>query len=122
MRQEAMIKLFDERQVRVVWDDEKQKYYFSIVDVVQVLTDSDNPTDYLKKMRKRDPELGSYIGTNCPQVPMETSTGKKRLTLAVAWPTGRYRTEGFRLYPPDRGSRGQRAAEKESLIKTNQHN
>ena len=78
-----MIKLFDERQVRVVWDDEKEKYYFSVVDVVQVLTDSDNPTDYLKKMRKRDPELGSYIGTNCPQIQMETSTGKKRLTLAA---------------------------------------
>lgn len=83
MSQEMMIKLFDERQVRVVWDDEKEKYYFSVVDVVQVLTDSDNPTDYLKKMRKRDPELGSYIGTNCPQIQMETSTGKKRLTLAA---------------------------------------
>ena len=83
MSQELMIKLFDERQVRVVWDDEQEKYFFSVVDVVQVLTDSDNPTDYLKKMRKRDPELGSYIGTNCPQVLMETSTGKKRLTLAA---------------------------------------
>ncbi len=78
-----MIKLFDEKQVRVVWDDEKEKYFFSVVDVVEVLTDSENPTDYLKKMRKRDPELGSYIGTNCPQVLMPTRTGKNRLTLAA---------------------------------------
>ena len=83
MEQKTNIKLFDERQVRVVWDEEKEKYFFSVVDVIEVLTDSDNPTDYLKKMRKRDPELGSYIGTNCPQVLMETSTGKKRLTLAA---------------------------------------
>ena len=83
MEQKTNIKLFDERQVRVIWDEEKEKYFFSVVDVIEVLTDSDNPTDYLKKMRKRDPELGSYIGTNCPQVLMETSTGKKRLTLAA---------------------------------------
>ena len=47
------------------------------------MTDSANPTDYLKKMRKRDPELGSFVGTNCPQVAMLTETGKKRLTLAA---------------------------------------
>ncbi len=51
--------------------------------MVEVLTDSANPTDYLKKMRKRDPELGNYIGTNCPQVAMMTSSGKNRKTLAA---------------------------------------
>lgn len=47
------------------------------------MTDSVNPTDYLKKIRKRDPELGTYIGTNCPQVAMPTQSGKNRRTLAA---------------------------------------
>ena len=48
----------------------ENEWWFSIVDVVGVLTDSVNPTDYLKKIRKRDESLGFYIGTNCPQVGM----------------------------------------------------
>lgn len=83
MTKREQIQLFEGSKVRTVWDDEREKWYFSIVDVVEVLTDSLNPTDYLKKMRKRDPELGVYIGTNCPQVQMTTHTGKKRLTLAA---------------------------------------
>lgn len=77
------IQLFESKKVRTVWDSETEQWYFSVVDVVEVLTDSINPTDYLKKMRKRDPELGIYIGTNCPQVAMITSSGKKRKTLAA---------------------------------------
>jgi len=77
------IKLFEEKKVRTVWDDKQEKWYFSVVDVVEVLTGSANPTDYLKKLRKRDPELGTYIGTNCPQVAMLTSTRKNRKTLAA---------------------------------------
>lgn len=76
------IQLFEEKKVRTLWDDDKEEWFFSIVDVVEVLTDSVNATDYLKKMRKRDSELNSYIGTNCPQVAMMTTTGKKRQTLA----------------------------------------
>lgn len=83
MTQQNKIQLFEEKRVRTVWDDQQEKWYFSIVDVVEVLTDSTNPTDYLKKMRKRDLELHSYIGTNCPQVSMTTPTGKKRKTLAA---------------------------------------
>ena len=83
MTQHNAIKLFEEKRVRTVWDDRQEKWFFSVVDVVAVLTDSANPTDYLKKMRKRDPELGSFVGTNCPQVAMLTETGKKRLTLAA---------------------------------------
>ena len=52
------------------------------MDVVEVLTDSTNPTDYLKKIRKRDKELGTYLGTNCPHVEMQTLSGKKRNILA----------------------------------------
>jgi prophage antirepressor-like protein len=83
MTQHNAIKLFEEKRVRTVWDDKQEKWFFSVVDVVAVLTNSANPTDYLKKMRKRDPELGSFVGTNCPQVAMLTETGKKRLTLAA---------------------------------------
>ncbi|WP_305586418.1 BRO family protein [uncultured Bacteroides sp.] len=77
------IKLFQEKKIRSVWNEEEQQWYFSVVDVVGVLTDSVNPTDYLKKMRKRDEELATYMGTTCPQVEMVTDTGKKRKTLAA---------------------------------------
>jgi DNA-damage-inducible protein D len=76
------IKIFESRKVRSHWDSTQEVWYFSIVDVVEVLTDSVNPTDYLKKLRKRDPELGVYLGTTCPQVDMLTPSGKKRKTLA----------------------------------------
>ena len=83
MEDNFAIQLFEGKKVRIVWDEEQEKYYFSVVDIVQVLTDSTNPTDYLKKLRKRDSELGSFLGTNCPQVEMLTFTGKKRITLAA---------------------------------------
>ena len=74
MGQKEQIKLFEQKRVRSVWDEEKEEWFFSVIDVVEVLTDSTNPTDYLKKMRKRDPELGIYIGTNCPQVAYQART------------------------------------------------
>lgn len=77
------MQLFEDKRIRTAWDENKQEWFFSVVDVVAVLTDSADPTDYLKKMRKRDELLGSYIGTNCPQVEMLTSTGKMRKTLAA---------------------------------------
>lgn len=82
MSQQEQIKIFQEQKVRSVWDEEKEEWYFSIVDVVGALTESANPTDYLKKMRKREPELALYIGTNCPQILMTTPSGRKRKTLA----------------------------------------
>lgn len=75
------VKIFEDKKVRSHYDADNEIWYFSIVDIVEALTDSKNPTDYLKKIRKRDVELGSYIGTNCPQVTMLTN-GKKRKTLA----------------------------------------
>ena len=77
------IKLFQDKKIRSSWNEEEQQWYFSVVDVVAALTDSVNPTDYLKKIRKRDDILADYIGTNCPQVDMLTETGKKRKTLAA---------------------------------------
>lgn len=75
------IKLFEQKEIRSYWNEQEEQWYFSLVDIVEALTDSVNATDYLKKLRKRDSALGSYIGTNCPQVEM-LSNGKKRKTLA----------------------------------------
>ena len=61
-----MIKLFDERQVRVVWDDEKEKYFFAVSDVVEVLTESADVKQYIKRMRARDAELNLSWGTIVP--------------------------------------------------------
>ncbi len=83
MKKESSIKLFEEKKIRSVWNETEEEWYFSVVDVIGVLTDSANPTDYLKKLRKRDTLLGDYIGTNCPQVAMATETGKQRNTLAA---------------------------------------
>ena len=80
---ENKIKVFENKQVRTSWNAEEE-WYFSVVDIVAVLTDSVNPTDYLKKMRKRDPELNAYIGTNCPRVEMHGESGKKRKVLAAS--------------------------------------
>ena len=75
------IKLFETKQVRRHWDEKAEKWYFSVIDVVALLTESVNSTDYLKKLRKRDVLLGEYIGTNCPQVGMLTETGKMRFQI-----------------------------------------
>lgn len=77
------IQLFEKQKIRSFWNDEENEWYFSVVDIIEVLTDSTNPTDYLKKLRRRDSLLGNYIGTNCPQVTMTTITGKNRKTLAA---------------------------------------
>ena len=79
----SSIKLFQDKKIRSVWDETEQQWYFSVVDVVAALTDSVNPTDYLKKMRKRDASLAAYLGTNCPQVEMMTESGNGRKVLAA---------------------------------------
>ena len=68
MANESVIKLFEGKQVRIVWNEEEEKYYFSVADIVQVLTDTVNPRDYIKKMLRRDPELKSRWGTICPPI------------------------------------------------------
>ena len=83
MDENNSIQLFEDRKIRTAWDEEQEEWYFSVVDVIAVLTDSSNPTDYLKKMRKRYEQLASYLGTNCPQVAMMGATGKKRKVLAA---------------------------------------
>ncbi len=76
------IAMFEAKQIRRHYDEKTEVWYFSLVDIVEALTDSNNATDYLKKLRKRDAELNTYLGTNCPQVPMLTTTGKNRKTLS----------------------------------------
>ena len=76
------IKVFEDKKIRTLWNDKEEDWYFSLVDIVGVLADTANPTDYLKKMRKRDEELGAFIGTNCPHVEMVGQSGVKRKVLA----------------------------------------
>lgn len=83
MDQHNKIILFADQSIRNVWDAEQEEWFFSVVDVVAALTESANPTDYLKKLRKRDEQLGEYVGTNCPQVAMQSAAGKTRKTLAA---------------------------------------
>lgn len=81
MNENNKIVLFQEKQIRRVWHNDE--WHFSVLDVVEVLTDTTNATDYFKKMRKRDEGLKTFVGTNCPQVQMESTEGKKRKTLVA---------------------------------------
>jgi hypothetical protein len=74
------IQLFEDRQVRIVWDAETEKYYFSIVDVVQVLTDSVDATAYWRKLKQRLKAEGNETVTNCHALRMSAADGKKRMT------------------------------------------
>ncbi len=77
------IKLFESKQIRTVWNEVDQKWYFSVQDVVQLLTDTTDVKDYIKKMKKRDAELNSNWGTICPLVEMEAADGKRRKVQAA---------------------------------------
>lgn len=83
MSQKEQIQLFEEKKVRTVWDDEKEEWFFSVVDVVEVLTDSADPKQYIKKMRARDPELNASWGTICTLTRMTASDGKSYRTQAA---------------------------------------
>lgn len=80
MAQEEVIKLFDANRIRVVWDSEKEKYYFSIVDVIQVLTDTPNARKYWSVLKTRLKSEGSELATNCSQLKLQAADGKKYLT------------------------------------------
>ena len=80
MTKKETLKLFEERKVRTVWDDEKEKWYFSIVDVVSVLTDSVDATAYWRKLKQRLKEEGIETVTNCHGLKMKAADGKMRLT------------------------------------------
>ena len=69
------IQLFEGKKVRFVWDEEQEKYFFSVIDVVQILTDSADINQYVKRMRARDPELNVKWGTICTPVEMLAPDG-----------------------------------------------
>ena len=83
MEDNFAIQLFEGNKVRIVWDEEQEKYYFSVVDIVQVLTGSVDAKQYIKRLRTRDPELNLKWGTICTPVEMKAFDGKKRKIQAA---------------------------------------
>lgn len=73
---ENKIKLFEDKVVRTIWDAENEEWYFSVVDVVAVLTESENPNNYWKVLKNRLKKEGSQLVTNCNQLKMPSSDGK----------------------------------------------
>jgi hypothetical protein len=80
MAKKNEIKLFGEKQVRSIWDDVKEKWYISIVDVIAVLTESIDPNAYWRKLKQRLKEEGNQTVTNCHGLKMQASDGKMRVT------------------------------------------
>lgn len=80
MTRKQMIKLFGEKNIRTVWDDKEEKWYFSIVEVVSVLTDSKDPTAYWRKLKQRLKEEGNETVTNCHGLKLKAADGKMRMT------------------------------------------
>lgn len=80
MTKKEAIKVFHDKKIRTIWDDEQEKWYFSIVDVIAVLTDSVDPTAYWRKLKQRLKEEGNETVTNCHALKMQAADGKMRLT------------------------------------------
>ena len=83
MDENHSIQLFEDRRIRTAWDEEQEEWYFSVQDVVAVLTESSDPKQYIKKMRTRDPELSANWGTICTPVQMLAADGKMRKIQAA---------------------------------------
>ena len=80
------VKLFEGNKIRSVWDNEKEEWYFSVVDVVGALTDSPNPRDYWYRVKKRmSEEEKSELSTICRQLKLKAPDGKMRETDAAEW-------------------------------------
>ena len=80
MTKKETIKVFEERKVRTVWDDKEEKWYFSIADVVAVLTDSENPQTYWRVLKNRLKKEGNETVTNCNALKLRAADGKMRMT------------------------------------------
>ena len=80
MTQQQALQLFEEKRVRTVWDDEQEKWYFSIVDVVAVLTGSDRPRKYWSDLKKKLQQEGSEVSEKIGQFKMKAEDGKNRIT------------------------------------------
>lgn len=80
MEKKKAIKLFEDKKIRAHWEDEQEKWYFSIVDVIAILTDSKNPQVYWRVLKKRLIEEGNQSVTNCNALKLQAKDGKMRLT------------------------------------------
>ena len=80
MAQNDNIQLFEDKRIRTAWDEEKEEWYFSVVDVVAVLTDSPNPQTYWRVLKKRLKDEGNETVTSCNALKMTAADGKRRLT------------------------------------------
>ena len=76
MKKDNSIKLFEEKKVRSQWNEEQEMWYFSIVDVIAILTESPNPTKYWSVLKTRLKAEGSQLATNCSQLKMKSADGK----------------------------------------------
>ena len=90
MTENDKLQVFEDQTIRTAWDEEKEEWYFSVQDVVAVLSESTDPKQYIKKMRTRDPQLSANWGTICTLVPMIGADGKRRKAMA-ADPKGLFR-------------------------------
>jgi len=75
MTKENAIRLFQDQKVRVQWDEEQEKWFFSIVDIIGILTDSPNPRKYWSVLKIRLKQEGSQLATNCSQLKMQSADG-----------------------------------------------
>ena len=80
MTQKQSLQIFEDRKIRTVWDDEQEKWYFSIVDTVEILTESIDATAYWRKLKQRLKAEGNETVTNCHAFKMRALDGKMRLT------------------------------------------
>jgi hypothetical protein len=76
MTKETAIKLFEEKQVRSIWNEEDEKWYFSVIDIIEILTESPNPNNYWKVLKNRLKKEGSELVTNCNQLKLQSRDGK----------------------------------------------
>ncbi|MDR3227379.1 MAG: hypothetical protein LBT56_06880, partial [Prevotellaceae bacterium] len=80
MTKKDSIKLFEEKKVRTLWDEDREEWYFSVVDVVAVLTESPDPRNYWKVLKNRLRKEGNESVTNCNQLKLPAADGKKYMT------------------------------------------
>ena len=80
MTKKEALQLFEQKKVRTVWDDQEEKWYFAIVDVVEVLTDSENPQTYWRVLKNRLKKEGNETVTNCNGLKLRAADGKMRMT------------------------------------------
>ena len=80
MEQQQAIKLFEQKQVRSVWNDKDEKWYFSVIDIIQILTESDRPRKYWSDLKSKLKKEGSELSEKIGQLKMEAEDGKMRIT------------------------------------------